>query len=164
MKDKKYHTRPTMWLHPKLSLTKAGHHPNFPHVQSIKYTEYADQRLACFTTQRKQQNCSWTKEEIWNVWKISASKKKGTYMTLRGRVAFSGMALGEIEHWTLRGPAAILFISRVTCSDSIAKLFRACFYRVSHNSRDMLQTGVSQRCACVKLVAKGGVSHHFGEC
>ena len=29
----------------------------------------------------------------------------------------------------LRGPAAILFISRDTCSDSIAKLFCACFYR-----------------------------------
>ena len=35
----------------------------------------------------------------------------------------------------LRGPAAILFISRDTCSDSIAKLFRACFYGVSHNYR-----------------------------
>ena len=29
---------------------------------------------------------------------------------------------------TLRGPTAILFISRDTCSDSIAKRFRACFY------------------------------------
>ena len=28
----------------------------------------------------------------------------------------------------LRGPAAILFISRDSCSDSIAKLFRACFF------------------------------------
>ena len=27
----------------------------------------------------------------------------------------------------LRGPIAILFISRDTCNDSIAKLFRACF-------------------------------------
>ena len=34
-----------------------------------------------------------------------------------------------------RGPAATLFISRDTCSDSIAKLFRACFYGVSHNHR-----------------------------
>ena len=35
---------------------------------------------------------------------------------------------------SLRGPAAILFISRDTCSDSIAKLlkFRACFCGVSH--------------------------------
>ena len=35
----------------------------------------------------------------------------------------------------LRGPAAILFISRDACSDSIAKLFRACFHGVSHNYR-----------------------------
>ena len=35
----------------------------------------------------------------------------------------------------LRGPPAILFISRDTCSDSIAKLFRACFCGVSHNHR-----------------------------
>ena len=33
----------------------------------------------------------------------------------------------------LRGPAAILFISCDTCSDGIAKLFRACFSGVSHN-------------------------------
>ena len=39
------------------------------------------------------------------------------------------------EGFHLRGPAAILFISRDTCSDSIAKLFRACFYGVSHNYR-----------------------------
>ena len=35
----------------------------------------------------------------------------------------------------LRGPEAILSISRDTCSDSIAKLFRACFCGVSHNYR-----------------------------
>ena len=35
----------------------------------------------------------------------------------------------------LRGPVAILFISRDTCSDSIAKLLRACFCAVSHNYR-----------------------------
>ena len=29
-------------------------------------------------------------------------------------------------------------------------------------SRDMSQNGVSHRCACVKLGAKGGGSHHFG--
>ena len=35
----------------------------------------------------------------------------------------------------LEAPAAILFISRDTCSDRIAKLFRACFHGVSHNYR-----------------------------
>ena len=34
-----------------------------------------------------------------------------------------------------RGPAMILFISRDACSDSIAKLFRACFHGVLHNYR-----------------------------
>ena len=52
----------------------------------------------------------------------------------------------------LRGPVAILFISRDTCSGSIAKLSRACFCGASHNlSRDMLQTRLLHRCACVKL-------------
>ena len=35
----------------------------------------------------------------------------------------------------LRGPAAIQFVSRDTCSNSIAKPFRACFYGVSHDYR-----------------------------
>ena len=36
---------------------------------------------------------------------------------------------------TLRGPAAILFVSRDTFSDSSAKRFRACFPGVSHKYR-----------------------------
>ena len=56
---------------------------------------------------------------------------------------FLEMAMGAlyaqlIRAGELRGPAAILFISRDTCSDSIAKLFRACFYGVSHNYRAIL--------------------------
>ena len=39
------------------------------------------------------------------------------------------------DNGELRGPAAILFISRDTCSDNIAKCFGACFYGVSHNCR-----------------------------
>ena len=61
------------------------------------------------------------------------------------------------------GPAAILFISRDTCSDSIAKRFRARFVGYRKLSRNMLHNEVSHRCACVKLITKGGVSHHFGE-
>ena len=57
----------------------------------------------------------------------------------------------------LRGPVAILFISRDTCSDSIAKLFRACFCGgIAQLSRDTLQNGVSHRYVCVKLSTKGG--------
>ena len=52
-------------------------------------------------------------------------------------------------------PAAMLFISRNTCGDSIAKLFRAVFFfgggGIAHLSRDMLQNGVSHRCAAVCL-------------
>ena len=48
------------------------------------------------------------------------------------RVAFHRKMSPSSE---LRGPVAILFISRDTCSDSIAKLFRACFCGVSHNDR-----------------------------
>ena len=34
---------------------------------------------------------------------------------------------------------------------------------IAQSSRDMLQNGVSHRCASVKLSTKGGVSDHFGE-
>ena len=59
----------------------------------------------------------------------------------------------------LRGPAAILVISRDACSDGIAKLFRAYFNigggGIAQLSRDMLRSRVSHRCACVKLSTKG---------
>ena len=65
--------------------------------------------------------------------------------------------------FVLRRPAAILFISRDTCSDSIAEHFRACFIGVPHNYRAICcKMEVLRRCACVKLSTKGGVSHHFG--
>ena len=61
-----------------------------------------------------------------------------------------------------RGPATILFISCHTCSDRIAKLFRACFYERgnwgwSHNCRatSCIFNGVSYRRACVRLSARG---------
>ena len=45
---------------------------------------------------------------------------------------------------SLRGPIAILFISRETFSDSIAKRFCACFpWGIAQVSRDTLQNGVS---------------------
>ena len=68
----------------------------------------------------------------------------------------------NVEH-VLRGPAAILFISRDTCSDSIAKLFRACFhgYRTII-ARYVAKWGIAQVCLCKTKVPRGGVSHHFG--
>ena len=66
--------------------------------------------------------------------------------------------------YRLRGPAEILFISRDTCSDSIAKSFYACFYGVSHNYRAIRSkmAGVSHRYACIKLSPKGGVAPFWG--
>ena len=66
----------------------------------------------------------------------------------------------------LRGPAAILFISRDTCSDSIAKLSHALvLWGIAHISRDTLQNvakwGIAQMCLC-EAKYQGGVSHHFG--
>ena len=70
----------------------------------------------------------------------------------------------RIKSCVLRGPAAILFISRDTCSDSIAKLFRACFYGVSHNYRAICcKTGYRTDVPVQnKVLRGGGVSHLFG--
>ena len=66
---------------------------------------------------------------------------------------------------TLEAPERILFISRGTCSDSIAKLLRACFCGVSRNYRAIRdKMGESHRCARVKLSTKGGYRTIFGEC
>ena len=63
----------------------------------------------------------------------------------------------------LRGPVAILIISRDACDDSIAKLFYACFsWGIAQSPRDKLQNGLSHRCACVRLSTKGGLPEHFG--
>ena len=51
---------------------------------------------------------------------------------------------------SLRGPVAILFISRDTCSDTIAKLFRASFlagYRTII-ARYVAKWGIAQMCLC----------------
>ena len=67
------------------------------------------------------------------------------------------------EGGKLRGPAAILFISRDTCSDSIAKLSRACFYGVSRNYRAIrCKMGYRMDVSVLRLSTKGGVSHYFG--
>ena len=76
-----------------------------------------------------------------------------------------GIGVGRCQGRGLRGPAAILFISRDTCSDSIAKLFCACFYGVFlHNYRAIrCKNGVSRRCVCVKLSTNGGYCTILGK-
>ena len=48
-----------------------------------------------------------------------------------------GHNLRLLDEAGLRGLPAILFISRDTCSNNIAKLFYACFCGVSHDYRVM---------------------------
>ena len=63
----------------------------------------------------------------------------------------------------LRGPAAILFVSRDSCRScrkSISCLFFMGYRTVLQ--RYVAKWGISHRCACVKLSTKGGVSQHFG--
>ena len=64
---------------------------------------------------------------------------------------------------TSSNAAAILFFSRDICSNSSAKLFRACFDGVLHNylARYVAKWGITQMCLC-KTKYQVGVSHHFG--
>ena len=63
----------------------------------------------------------------------------------------------------LRGPAAILFILRDACSDSIAKLFRACFYGVSHNYRAICcKMGYRTDVPMWNEVPRGGIAPFWG--
>ena len=64
----------------------------------------------------------------------------------------------------LRGPTAILFISRDTSSDTIAKLVRACSYGVSHNYRAICSRMAYRTDVPVKLSANGGYWTMSGEC
>ena len=57
-----------------------------------------------------------------------------------------------LEFLWLGDPAATLFITRDTCSDSIAL------------KSNTLQNGVSHRCACAKLSTKRGYCTILGEC
>ena len=67
-------------------------------------------------------------------------------------------------HTNLEAQQLYFFISRDTFrSDSIAKLFRACFYGVSHNYRAILSAkwDIAEMCLC-EAKCQGGVSHDFG--
>ena len=58
----------------------------------------------------------------------------------------------------VRGPAAIPFISRNTCSDSIAKLCGAFLWNIA---RYVVRLGIAKM-FLPKTKGQGSVSHHFG--
>ena len=63
----------------------------------------------------------------------------------------------------LRGPVAILFISRDTLSDSIAKCFRACFPGVSHKYRAICcKMGYRTDMSVYKKAPRGGIAPSWG--
>ena len=65
--------------------------------------------------------------------------------------------------WDLRGPAAILLISRDACSDSIANIFRACFmqYR-TFITQYVAKWGIAQKCLCETKYHGGGIAPFWG--
>ena len=64
----------------------------------------------------------------------------------------------------LGGPAAILFISRGTCSDSIAKRSGAYFYGYRTIGRYVAKWGIAQMCLRETKYHKGGHRTILGEC
>ena len=78
-----------------------------------------------------------------------------------GSLRWEFLQFSSIRYTPLKGLAAMLFISRDTCSNSIANIFGACFFwggggGLAQFSRDVLQNRVLHRCACVKLKTQGG--------
>ena len=68
---------------------------------------------------------------------------QGTKCTFE-RCVFQHDDCHPLTTFILRGPVAILFISRDTSSDCIAKMFSCLFaWGIAQISRDMLQNGVS---------------------
>ena len=65
----------------------------------------------------------------------------------------------------LRGPAAILFTSRDTCSDSIAKLFRACFHGGGYRTviaRQDAKWGITEICLYEAKYQGGDIAQFRG--
>ena len=80
----------------------------------------------------------------------------GSFFLVDGRLQTAKVDKLGTGDW-LRGPAAILFISGNTSSDSIAKMFSCLFlWGIAQISRDTLQNWVSHGCVCVKSSTKGG--------
>ena len=71
-----------------------ANHPNFPHIQSIEYATHADQPRGhvANTHWKHSKNAAEKKRKMQNMRTVSARKKEKS-----GRVALSGMALGDME-------------------------------------------------------------------
>ena len=71
----------------------------------------------------------------------------------------------ENSQGELGGPAAIRFISHDTCSDCIAKLFRACFCGgIAQLCRAICsKRGIAQMWLCETKYQNWGISHQFVE-
>ena len=84
-----------------------------------------------------------------------ATQKNSATINLLYGVNFLSYSDLTIATTALRGPAAILFSD--TCSDTIAKLFGACFYGVSHNYRAIrCKMGIAEMCLCKTKYHRGG--------
>ena len=78
------------WIAPKPIPDKASH-PNFPHIQSIEYEEHADQPGHAAKHSKNRQK----KRKMRNV--RTASARKNGKNNKSGRVALSGLALGDMD-------------------------------------------------------------------
>ena len=75
----------------------------------------------------------------------------------------NGIRVGQVAPLELRGPAAILLISRDTFSDSNANLFRACFSGVSHKYRAIrCKMGYRTYMSLSNKAPRGGVAPCWG--
>ena len=84
-------------------------------------------------------------------------------------VRFLGMPFGPFQVLGLRGPVAILFsyraiLAAIVSQNSFVLVFVGGGGGIAQLSRDILQNGVSHRCAFVKLSTKGGYRTILGEC
>ena len=69
-----------------------------------------------------------TEHKLLGINSLTTAGVRISFQRCRGLFHADSLLTSEINSPGLRGPAVILFISRDACSDSIAKLCRACFH------------------------------------
>ena len=69
----------------------------------------------------------------------------------------------KLISWVAERPRNDTSISRDTCSDSIAKLFRACLYWISHSYRAICcKIGIAEMCLCETRCHWWGIAQSWG--